>query len=170
MTKQICYKRRHRLLNSNILKVLYTGLEKIYGPYKSKDGRYRVQLKLPNGFRVRQYAKLKIECHIRRLLVSKETVNHKDRNKSNDRISNLEVLDKILHSRLDAIKRVPTKAVCIWCKTKFLLSPAQVSGQNRKEKAGPFCSRKCTGQYGASIQNGRTKSLNRKKYKIKYTY
>jgi hypothetical protein len=33
--------------------------------------------------------------------------------------------------------------------------------KNRKERAGPFCSRKCSGLYSANIQNNKMEKINR---------
>ena len=141
----------------------------VYGPYtNSKDGRRRIVLY--NGIKrtAKQYAKLKMEVLIGRILTKYETVDHIDRNFLNDRYSNLQILNKKLHASKDALKRKEHMATCVWCGSKFKLSKEQVNKRSQR-KAGPFCSRSCSSSYGANIQNGGT-PIKRKVVKIIYEY
>lgn len=141
----------------------------VYGPYvNSKDGRRRIVIF--DGVRriAKQYAKLKMEVRLGCILSKDETVDHIDRDFLNDKYKNLQILDKLPHARKDALRRKSKSVKCVWCGTRFILSKHQVNTRS-KSNAGPFCSRSCTGSYGASLQGGANK-LKRKTVKITYEY
>ena len=162
--KHISKSRRKWLLaRQNQVDKLYK-VCRIYGPYKSKDGRYRVVLKSKNLHTTKQYAKLKVEIKLGRRLNKEETIDHKDRNVANDKFKNLKILPRSIHAKLDALHRHTIRVKCNWCKRRFSLRRDQY--HNRKSVAGPFCSKTCTGKYGAYIQNGGKKNV-RQKLKIK---
>lgn len=137
------------------IKTLYPELLAVYGPYYSgKDGRSRVVLRMRNKkFVTKQYAKIKMELLSNRRLGKDDTVSHEDRNKNNDAVSNLKIRPRKEHLRLDAKRLRPVRGVCRQCETEFTLSREQRSPRAKK-KAGPFCSKKCSGAYGAAVQNG----------------
>lgn len=142
-----------------LISKLYNGITKIYGPYIAKDGRRRIVLY--DGVRriTRQYAKIKIEIKVRKRLSTNETIDHKDRNVLNDSYKNLQILQRSIHTKKDALRlKINVIKQCIWCKTSFSLTRNQIKETN---KAGPFCSRSCSGKYGASIQNKKIKKRTR---------
>jgi hypothetical protein len=103
-----------------------------------------------------------MEQHLGRKLKPNETVDHFDRDFTNDDISNLVVREIEEHSHLDAKFRKSKSFDCPQCNTQFKLKGFQLNDatQNReKGKAGPFCSRSCAGTYGAAVQNGRQAKL-----------
>lgn len=129
----------------------------------SKDGRYRVYLKYEDRrTQVISYPKYLMEKHLNRYLLDTESVDHIDRDVSNNSLDNLRVLDRSVHSKLDAKRNEEVHSECLYCTNKVTLVGRKLSKaiQNRKEgKAGPFCSRKCSGKYGAEIQNGKRKKI-----------
>jgi hypothetical protein len=149
--------------NITVISRLYNGVYIVYGPYNnSKDGRYRVVLYDGERKITRQYSKLKMEIKIGCRLGRDETVAHLDDNFHNDKYYNLAVIPRINHAAQDAIRVKRSKVTCAWCGNIFY----PTRGQDYK-KAGPFCSRRCTGYYGVSVQNGGNKI---KHNKIKKTY
>lgn len=128
----------------------------VYGPYTRKDGRKHIVLYWPSENRRQtvSYPKWLIEQHLGRFLLPDETVDHINRDFTDDRLENLQILKRADHAKLDAIRRKPVDAVCAWCNRSFTI----LNGLNHRGrgKAGPFCSRKCSGEYGTSVQNGRT--------------
>lgn len=134
---------------------------KIYGPYTRKDGRQHViEYKKHKGKTVRRtisYPKYLLERELG-TIPSDLTVDHLDRNFNNNSLSNLKLIPRAEHSKLDAIRVYYGTANCVWCERKFALTKGQ---SNNGSKAGPFCSRSCSGKYGAYIQNGGS-LLNRK--------
>lgn len=87
-----------------------------------------------------------MECHLKRKLEDDETVDHKDEDFTNDDFSNLRVITRSANSSRSAIKRFPIFGNCLMCNFEFELSREQIS-KRAKNFIGPFCSRKCSGQY-----------------------
>ena len=102
------------------------------------------------------YHRIIMENHIGRSLVSTEVVHHRDGNKHNNKISNLELMDAIEHRRLHSIKYPEghkVKLVCSYCRTHFWRD-----FRNRpeiKKSANTFCSRSCMGKFYYSNGFGR---------------
>lgn len=71
--------------------------ETVYGPYFSRtEGRYFVLIDGKKKF----YARHLMEQHLGRKLEKWETVHHKNENREDDRIENLEVLHTSRHRRM----------------------------------------------------------------------
>jgi hypothetical protein len=143
---------------------------KIYGPYKRKDGRKHVCVIFSNGSRKTvSYPKYLMEVHLDRYLKDDETVDHIDRDFTNDAIANLRIVDRKQHA-IDDARRVTrlVSASCVWCKKEMGTIDHRKRSKNAK-RAGPFCSRECSGEYGASVQNGGSK-LQKAVYKKEYYY
>lgn len=154
---------------SFIKKVLeiYTEYISVYGPYTRKDGRKIIVLYDGKNKRTtKQFARIKMEVFLGRKLTNGETVDHIDRDVKNDKLNNLQVLSREEHSKKDAIKRLDIKANCVLCGKEFVLTKNQVNSR-AKSKAGPFCSKTCSGKYGSSISNGNSK-IKRSDIKIIY--
>ncbi len=129
---------------------------KIYGPYTRKeDNRQHVILIKDDGTRrTVSYPKFLMEQYLgRELHPDLETVDHIDRDVTNNELSNLRIIDRVTHAREDAIYRDEKLDACVWCNIIFALSREQLSKRS-KNRAGPFCGRSCSGKYGAHIQNG----------------
>ena len=123
-----------------------------------------------NSKRTVSYPKWIIENHIGRRLKSNETVDHYDRDYTNDNINNLRVKLKSVHTSEDAIRVKPIEITCIWCGTKALKRATDLDGNAKQGRAGPFCSNKCSGIYGAELQNGRVKPFGKARGKTKREY
>lgn len=131
---------------------------KIYGPYTRSDGRKHVIVVASSAVkRTVSYPKYIVEMHINRYLVGDETVDHIDMDINNNHITNLQIINKCDHIRLD-VRRFKAKIfVCPYCLLNFTLLGRKLNDaiQNRKKgKAGPFCSRSCSGKYSKDIQMG----------------
>jgi hypothetical protein len=127
----------------------------IYGPYTNNENRRFVVIidNITKSRKTLAYAKYLMELHLNRYLTKDETVDHIDRDKTNDVIENLQIIDKSTHTKLD-IKRVKKIIqTCITCGIELVRSPRDVRGNAKKGKAGPFC-RSCSGKYGSNIQKG----------------
>lgn len=113
-----------------------------------------------------------VECEFGRYLDEDETVDHIDGDFTNNDVSNLQVLNRGEHSKLD-VKRLKAQTFeCPMCCSTFKLKGKKMSKAifNRKQgKAGPFCSKSCAGKYGAEIQNGRMQKLPVGKITRSYT-
>ena len=128
--------------------------------YECKDGRVRVYLK--DSKKVISYPRYLLEQSLGRELQSNEQVHHKDENPLNNNLDNLEI--KLLgeHQREHNPAKYHDKyVVCAWCNESFLWTAKQQrtfksnrSRKNRKTGSfdAPFCSSKCSGEYGRYIQ------------------
>lgn len=135
-----------------------------YGPYLRKDGRKHIVINYPltDGTFAKEshketvsYPKWLVEQNTGRVLdPNLETVDHVDRDFTNDALTNLQVLPRPKHAALDAKRRTPTQVTCVWCQSEFFFVANR--GKINGLKAGPFCSRKCSGAYGAAVRNNRT--------------
>lgn len=127
---------------------------RIYGPYVRKDGRKHVIVYDGVTRRTVSYPKWLMEQHLGRFLNDDETVDHIDRDFTNNTISNLQILTRSKHASLDA-KRVKKVTVsCIECGVSMVREPKRLHENASNGKAGPFC-KSCAGRYGTDLQNKR---------------
>ena len=144
---------------------------KIWGPYERQDGRKHYIIQEDDGTKrtVPDYRFLMEEHLGRRLDTDQETVDHKDSDKNNNDISNLQILPRKEHSTLDTRRVKHVDFNCAWCEKPFQRSPRLVRDKAKKNKAGPFCSRQCSGAYSRSVQMGKSEKLPPQPY-IESTY
>lgn len=96
-----------------------------------------------------------MEMKLGRLLnLSSETVDHINRDKTDDRIENLRIIDSSSHARDDKLRVEKYEITCAWCGERALKEARNLSSNSRQGKAGPFCNRSCAGKYGKSVQMG----------------
>jgi len=149
---------------------LYPNFDKIYGPYQSGDGRWRIVLyktkisKNSNSKkRTISYPKALMEIKLKRRLDKNEEVHHKDEDYTNNDEHNLEILTgtkhRKLHIKKDAFHRQIKTYCCPTCNKLFQKRLHQIrNNQESKKKKGPFCSRQCAGIYGQKQQKTFRKS------------
>lgn len=152
-------------MNLDNLLLLYSGYDKVYGPYTRKnDGRQHICLTGPGmPKKTISYPKALVESNIGRRLTNDETIDHHDRNHENNSIDNLIVKSRKLHCYQDATRVHVETVECPVCGTSF--TPTR--SQRNKNKAGPFCTRRCAGIYGKQVQCGADK-LNKTVLDITY--
>lgn len=154
---------------------LYPEYTSVLGPYLRPDGRKHIVLNnsnAPKGTKGKtktiSYPKALKEIEENRRLKSDETVDHLDRDFTNDVLNNLKIKPRPIHASEDARRVHVEDVACPICLTMFTPSVDQRNLQREGvQPAGPFCSRKCTGIYGTNVQNG-GKTLERTE--IKKTY
>lgn len=133
-------------------------VQKVHGPYKRRDGRQIVIVVEDdvNGCvtkRTISYPKWLMELQLgRKLDPDLETVDHIDSNFDNNSLDNLRIVPRNEHSTEDTRRVKLVKFTCPWCQNEFERSPRLVRDKAKKNKAGPFCSRKCAGQYSRKLQ------------------
>lgn len=122
--------------------------------------RFYINLKDINGkWHSTTYARYLMQLKLGLKLDSKQIVHHKDENKLNDKISNLELINSQtehlakFHSRFTYNKNFK----CSWCKCKVIKIPKQQSQRlidmrNNKCTENVFCSRSCQGKFGVSLK------------------
>lgn len=147
-------------LEPEFLLRLYPGYDSVLGPYPRPDGRQHVVLNNSTAIagekgktKTISYPKALAEHLIGRRLKPNETIDHNDRDKTNDSGRNLVIRDRAEHSSLDALRVKVEDVCCVECGATFTPSRDQHNGR-AETKAGPFCSRRCSGTYGARVQNG----------------
>lgn len=134
---------------------------KVFGPYYcNKQKRYFVQYIFADGKkRFLQYAKYLMEQNLGRILTKDEIVDHIDRDRENNSLDNLRIVT-ISKSSKEDVKRVKQiEITCVLCKEKVFKSARNLNHNANLGKAGPFCSRKCSGKYGVLIQNNKMEKL-----------
>jgi hypothetical protein len=129
---------------------------KVFGPYTRQDGRQIVIVRNDdNSCRTVSYPKYIMEQHMgRQLDPNKETVDHIDRDHSNNDINNLRIVPRSQHSKDDTRRVKLVEFDCSMCGKKFQRSPRLVRDKSKKGKRGLFCSRHCAGQYARRLQLG----------------
>ncbi len=146
------------MVDPKIVETLYGEGVRVSGPYFRRDGRQHVILMSKTLKRTVSYPKLIVECRLGRRLAVDETIDHIDCDVLNNSEANLRILPRAVHSSVDA-RKLPVKelsCVCVLCEHTFVASVRRLRDAALKRKAGPFCSRRCAGIYGASVQNGQT--------------
>lgn len=135
---------------------------RVYGPYYRPDGRQHVVIVNDDkSRRTVSYPKWIMEQHLGRQLNLDETVDHINRDFTDNRIENLRVVDRKTHATDDALRAQSIEITCIWCNKKALKRGNDLRGNEKQGKAGPFCSKSCSGKYGRQVQMGIIEPLGR---------
>lgn len=127
--------------------------DRISAPYGRYDGRRQVDVWINGVKSARLYSRAQMEMSLGRFLSWSDHVHHIDGDETNDDIANLAVIDISAHAAMHAFRRVSADVKCVWCDTEFSI-PGNILRRREAGKAGPFCSRECSGEYGALLQNG----------------
>lgn len=142
------------VLDTNKLLSLHDEYNKVLGPYIRKSDNRRIVVltkygssyKTPNRTTTLSYAKALMEVKLNRTLKFNEVVHHKDGNKLNDSLDNIEIVDREYHSRSHFLKYSPYTVTCEVCGKEF-----EVSHQHHTnhEKGDCWCcSKRCSGILG----------------------
>lgn len=121
-----------------------------YKVFHKKEGRWFVCLvnKKTKQRTSKSLARFLVETQLGRKLKKSEHVDHVDGNKTNDTISNLQVLSQAENNRKSVIERKvtskPVRLRCPVCLVSFERPPNFVNSKIKKGKA-PCCSRRCGG-------------------------
>lgn len=126
--------------------------------YKQKDGRKFIVYKgEDNKYHSKAYARYLMEQHLGRKLTNEEEVHHKDHNKMNDVIENLEVKNKTAHRREHNIKPIIIEH-CYVCGSDIIVDSRKRANHYRSKNKNPdkwFCSKHCSGIFGQKEQQNR---------------
>ena len=87
------------------------------------------------------YARYLVSVDKGRYLTEFEQVDHIDNDKTNDVLTNLQILSPIENIQKSAPGRTLFDFVCGWCNTTFQLEARQM---HKKRKIPPCCSRSCS--------------------------
>ncbi len=140
--------------------------EKIHGPYLIRNpkstnyGRKQVIIHYEDGSRrTMLLSRHLMEKKLGRRLLPEEHVDHINRDKTDDRIENLQILDSSSHASKDSIRVGLVEITCVLCKSKAMKKARYLAHNAKQGKAGPFCSRSCAGKYGRQIQQRAVEKL-----------
>lgn len=132
-----------------------------FGPYQSKSGRpFMILIDEEGNRRTLSKARWVMEQHLgRQLDPETETIDHRDGNKANDEISNLQLLPRSEHSTKDTRRVKLVDFICPECQKPFQRSPRLIRDKSKKGRVGPLCSRQCAGRYSRKQQLGLVEKL-----------
>lgn len=108
------------------------------------------------------YPKFLVEIDQGYPLKDGETVDHINRDFTDNRLENLRVVSLSKNASDDALRLKSQKFNCPWCETSIVADGKKLHDiyHNRlKGKAGPFCSKSCAGKYGKAIQTNKIEKL-----------
>lgn len=157
---------------NNVIKPYpYQGIM-INGLYLRKDGRKHIVWRQATEPVTKRgsvsYPKFLMECSIGRKLKDGEEVDHIDRDYTNNELSNLTLRKRSEHAYLDTLRVFTADMNCPICDTIFTPTKDQRNMPTRRNAAGPFCSRRCTGLYGRLVQDRKMTRLQRNPVRKSY--
>lgn len=131
---------------------------RVIGPYVSPSGttkgRRYVQVYWSDGSRgTMLYSRYLMEEHLGRALDrNTETVDHKNGDKTDDRLENLQLLTRSANAAKDVKAAETVSRECPWCGVLFQALARRIrANQIRQGKAGPFCSGSCSVRYQQAL-------------------
>lgn len=131
----------------------------VTGPYDSReDKRLCVCIRdiVTKQKSQQLYSRYLVEQHLGEYLNTEQNIDHWDRNKLNDSVSNLRIVSRSLNSSDDSKRVKLVEIACIYpgCKNTCIRSARDIRGNSAKGKAGPFCGKSCGAKYGREVQLG----------------
>lgn len=96
-----------------------------------------------------------MEKKLGRKLKKTEAVHHLDGDASNNRVSNLRVMNKTEHLLLHGetkTNQAAVKLTCLWCAGKFKRRGCEERDHRKQGKHGPFCGKSCAGSWSRKQQ------------------
>lgn len=96
------------------------------------------------------YARYLMAVHLGRFLEDEEHVDHIDNDKTNDDLSNLQILTLLENNRKSAPKKEYVTLECPYCKTNFTRAKNIIGSLYGYNKLA-FCSHRCSGFYYSKL-------------------
>jgi hypothetical protein len=125
----------------------------LYIVHHRRENRRMANLILKDNTKIRttiSYARYLMSVNMNRLLTEDEEVDHKDENKMNDDLSNLQILSKEENKKKQDLYRAknnpPTRIelVCPMCSGKFSYASRNYRYHTKNGRTNFFCSRECS--------------------------
>jgi hypothetical protein len=92
-----------------------------------------------------------VEASLGRTLESWEIVHHRDGNKLNNAVENLEVVTKSAHSIHHAKPAKYVMLTCLLCGKGFERRANKEKHNRKQGKIGPFCGKSCAGKFRPGV-------------------
>lgn len=132
---------------------------KIYGPILHKKENRRIVVLIPLFPSLKRtsmsYARFIMSVFLRRELKTNEEVDHKDGDKTNDNLDNLQILSGEANRKKSFIDRKIHKKMvelkCPECQTIFVRRRGRTHLVNKGSRA-TFCSRRCSGKFSSKLK------------------
>lgn len=139
-------------------------IEYVNGPYVSSKnkGRKFISMKMVDGSkRFVSYPKFLVEALLGRILhPANETIDHINGDFHNNSWENLRIIDYPTHAKQDKSRQEKALVYCIWCGASLYRLPKLLKAARRRNHAGPFCSKRCSGKYSSDLMYGRSDRLD----------
>lgn len=120
---------------------------KVYGPYTRKDGRKHVIHYDGVHRRTQSYPRYLMEQYLGRTLQEWEHVDHINDDFTDDRLENLQILTPAENNRKSAKGVEMLWFTCPVCTSEFQREARFYRDKQIKHgKAGPYCSKQCSGK------------------------
>lgn len=120
--------------------------------FYSKEGRYRIIInKGPNAIYM-NFARYLMCVHLGRILDESEQVHHKDENRTNDVIDNLEILSDVDHGKIHHGEKEFVDLTCCNCMKRFTRQKKNHTSAMKRE-ARVFCSHSCNAIFRNSTKS-----------------
>lgn len=128
---------------------------KCYKIFHKRDGRWRVHMRNihTNKLTTILYAKYLKSIEVGRILQRHEEVDHIDSDKTNDDVSNIDIVTHEENIRRYSKVRTPKRMItlhCPNCEIEFTIAYNQCH-LVKKTKNPTCCSRKCSGSYSHKV-------------------
>lgn len=122
-----------------------SGVDRIIGPYYHLGvHRFQVVVVYKSGKRsTKNYARFKMEKFLGKQLPKDMEVHHKNENTLNDKIWNLEILSKSVHTILHNTIYSDKETICLLCGKIFKISPEIQTLMLCDKRRGKFCGFSC---------------------------
>lgn len=111
-----------------------------------------VRVRLDDG-RVVPEHRFVIEQQLGRKLARAEHVHHRDGDKHNNHLGNLELITASSHAKTHARSAETITLTCPECRRSFTTSARQVRSRKKNGALRAFCSRQCSGAYNGRRRN-----------------
>jgi hypothetical protein len=121
--------------------------DRVWGPYSTKNGRKQLTVRYADSKRYRtiSYPKFLVECALERELdLELETIDHIDKNFSNNAWSNLRTVPKTQHLSEDCIRSNTVTIPCFGCGKPITKKAHVLNWLGSTGRKRIFCSRKCS--------------------------
>ena len=125
-----------------IILVVFGGINmKIKSRYENTKSGY-IKLYFENGKVVEEHRYL-MEHHLGRKLFYNEIVHHKDGNKKNNNLDNLEIKPRDVHARRHQKPAELAKLVCSYCGNIFEKEKRYIKSKMKNGQTDFYCNRHC---------------------------